>query len=195
MTVTTVTAYGQTLDADATPQQVAFVLMRSLRDDVEAAQAHDRKAQREAFRTTFALAACSMIDERLAETYARPVADSDASEPIVMKERVYEIVNHWAPIVAYYVGSFPRDFEQAADRMRVVKIGPDDGTAMVLYPVQHDPDQAAHGEPVLLEIELVKESATDGPQRFWRVARVAFRGPMPTVVGPTESPVPATNAP
>ncbi len=193
MTVETVTAYGKTLDADATPEQVAFVLLRSLRDDVEAAQAQDRDAQREAFKTTFALAAYSTINRRAIE--AQPVPSNAPENGGLRRERIHEVVNHWAPIVAYYVQSIEKDFESATERMRVAVGGPDDATAVVLYPVQHDPDQAEPGEPVLLEIELVQEPATQGEQRYWRVARVAFRGPMPTYIGPADSGEPADDAP
>ena len=50
MEVKTVDAYGVKLDAAAPPKQVVYVLLRALRDDVEASQAWDKAKKKQAFK-------------------------------------------------------------------------------------------------------------------------------------------------
>jgi len=184
-----VEAYGLTLDENATPQQVVYVLLRSLRDDFEAAQAKDRVRQKEAFATTFSVAAFSEIETRLVKAFA---AQSGAKKANGLGEhrdqKVYEVIYHWAPIVGYYINSFDADPDQAIAQMRLMTSA--DGTnAHVHYDVSHDPQESdpAKKQLATLDVELVKEKASAGSKMYWRVARVAFQG-APRRISPTSAP-------
>jgi len=177
--VQTVTAYGVTLDEAATPQEVVYVLLRSLADDVRAAQAKERQQQREAVETTFSLAAYSTIEQRL---NAMLKASGVNREPRQAKERdrdLFELVNGWAPIAAHYIESFDTDMKTAAARMEVVKRSKEQ-QVNVYYRVTHDPSEKdpARQQTALMNIELVKEQ--EGPVSFWRVARVGYINPATT---------------
>jgi hypothetical protein len=174
--VKTVEAYGVKLDELATPQQVVYVLLRSIREDVEAAQAGDRERQKQAFRTTFALGAYSEIERRLARGLGEGKGD-DLGE--LRDKRIHDVINHWAPIAAHYVRSFDLDEKTAVAAMHEAAASNGSGASVVLYEVAHDPaatDPAAR-QPAILEVTLVRERATGGSQEYWRVVRVAFRGP------------------
>lgn len=171
--VKTVQAYGLTLDASATPEQVTFVLLRSLADDVQAARSGDEVAQKEAQKTTAALAAYSTIEKRLLEVLnaARKEAKTDLGPD--RDKRLYEVIHGWAPIVAYYVDSLPKTMDEAAARMRSIT---SNTTSRVLIDLSHDP--AEQNPPkhhvATLEVELTKETA--GGATYWRVARLTYRG-------------------
>ena len=169
MDVKVVDAYGVRLDEQATPQQVAYVLLRSLRDDVTAAQAGDRQRQKDAFRVTYSLAAFSEIEKRLLAGLGQSTLGA------ARQRKIYDVINHWAPIVGHYVRSFDLDEKTAVARMKTASLP--DNSAVVLYEVVHDPQATGPADrPVILEITLVREKATAGPQEFIRVARVDFRG-------------------
>jgi len=199
MTVGPVTAYGVTLDASAPPEQVAYVLLRSLRDDVEAAQSHDRQAQRRAFATTFSLAAFPEINKRLAVAFSPPGAEQGegSAQSKFWREQVYEVINHWAPIVAYYVASFDTDPDRAVAKMKVTVGGPNASEATVLYPACHDPAVAdpEQRDEVIVQIDLVKTQATHSGEQYWRVVWVGFRGPAPSRIGPATQPATTTTRP
>ena len=175
-----VEAYGQTLDESASPQQVAYVLIRSLHDDVQAAQAHDHDAQEQAFETTFSLAAFSEIDKRLEKAFGAVGGEEGKGKGpnSVRAGKIHEVIYHWAPVVAHYVRSFDTDYEAAVAKMKS-KSNKDESVARVLYPVAHDPTQTDPDlrQDAMLDIGLVKEKATDGEQMFWRVTRIAYVGP------------------
>ncbi len=175
--VKVVEAYGLKLDEQASPEQVVYVLLRSIREDVEASQAKDRPAQQKAFEVTFSLGAFGEIASRLAAGL-----DEKGRERLTQlrDKRIHDVINHWAPIVSHYVKSFELDEKIAAVRMRVAKTAlGSKPAAIVLYDAAHDPTatEPADRQPATIEITLVKEPASGGSQEFWRVARVAFRGP------------------
>ena len=60
-TVKAVSAYGMTLDEQASPQQVAFATLRAIRDDF---LAPDREAREKALDIQFELCAANKISER-----------------------------------------------------------------------------------------------------------------------------------
>ena len=173
--VKTVEAYGVKLDELATPQQVTFVLLRSMRDDVEAAQAGDRQRQKQAFRVTFSLGAFSEIEKRLSRGLGR---DENTGLGESRERKIYDVIYHWAPIVGHYVRSFDLDEKTAVERTRAT-IRPNNTLAVVQYDVAHDPaaSEPAERQAVVLEVTLTREKATAGTGEFWRVARVDFRGP------------------
>jgi hypothetical protein len=175
--VKTVAAYGLTLDDTATPKQVAYVLLRSMADDVQAAQAHDKARQKAALKITYSLAAYSTIEERLGMA-AKEEQISARPQEKDRNKRLYEFTRDWAPIVAHYIRSFDTTFEAASRRMTEVISRTNPPTAHVYYEVSHDPNEAnpAKQETATLDIELVKEQG--GVLSYWRVARVGFRTPM-----------------
>jgi len=169
-----VTAYGQTLDASATPEQVVYVLLRSIREDVEAAQAHNREAQKKAMHLTHSLGAFTIIERRLVEALNLVNKSSKRDLGEQRDQQLFDFTRFWAPIAGYYIASFEQDFEAAKARMRVGAQSND--TVHVFYHAEHDPaatDPAAR-QPVILDIELVREPA-DGAS-YWRVARVGYAG-------------------
>ena len=170
-----VDAYGVKLDELATPQQVVYVLLRSIRDDVDAAQKGDREGQKRAFRTTFSLGAFSEIEKRMALSLSENKQETLGD---LRDRRLYDVIYHWAPIVAHYVASFDLDEKTAIGRMREQMGTTGVPTCTVLYDVAHDPTASdpAKRQPATVEVVLTRERATSGSQEFWRVARVAFRG-------------------
>ena len=173
--VKTVEAYGVTLDELARPEQVAFVLLHSIHDDVVAAQDGERDDQKKAFQITFSLGAFNKIEERL----VNGLGDRKNEGLGEMRDkRIYDVINRWAPIVAHYVDSFDLNESTAVKKMRTL-VSNDDSSCIVLYDVCHDPTATdpAMRQPATIEITLTRERASEGTQEFWRVARVAFRGP------------------
>jgi len=191
--VVAVQAYGQNLDDSATPQQVVYVLLRSIADDVNAAQAHKTKEQKEAFKITHSLAAYSVIEQRLLDVLntTRPQKTSSLGPDRDMQ--LYDLIHQWAPIVSHYVRSFETDFNAASQKMSA-STTPDQKTTHVLYQAAHDPSATgeARGD-VTIDIELVKEPA--GPNEYWRVARISYLGKQTRVQPTTRPSAPATSAP
>ncbi|HRR86162.1 MAG TPA: hypothetical protein P5316_14235, partial [Phycisphaerae bacterium] len=167
-----VTAYGLSLDTTATPQQVAFVLLRSIADDVRAAQAQDAKRQKEALQLTYALAAYSTIAPRIGESAAKP---ADAARSKARDKRLYSFVKDWAPIAAHYIRSFDTDVEAAGRKMRIHSQTA--SAVHVLYDVCHDPAETdpARQQKATIDIELTMEP--EGALSYWRVAKVTFAQP------------------
>ncbi|GMV98332.1 MAG: hypothetical protein AMXMBFR83_26830 [Phycisphaerae bacterium] len=174
--VEAVTHYGVTLDESATPQQVVYVLLRALADDVKAARSHRHEDQKKAALATWSLAAPGEIERRLLEAYRKssPNPARYASLGAGRDKAIHRIVNLWAPIVAFYVGSFEQDPARAMARMRVSSQSA--SSAVVLCEVWPDPpgpDEAFNGHQ-LLRVELARETGGEGKQ-YWRVARVSFQ--------------------
>lgn len=173
--VKTVTAYGMTLDPSATPQQVAYVLLRSLAEDVQAAQDHPPrpKDQKAANLITYSIAAVDEIERRILAMVSenKPTQPGAASLGKDRSKDIYRVVNYWAPIVAYYVGSFDQDPQAAMARMRVVQMA-EGRTAQVLYEVWPEASRPDADRHQTLAIELVKEKGPGG--EYWRVARVTY---------------------
>lgn len=169
----TVSLYGQTLDESASPQQVVFALLRSLNDDVRAAQEHKHDEQKAAFARTFSLAAFHEIEKRLISV--RQSLGQNTTLGGDREEKIYNVVHYWAPIVGHYIDSFDTEFAAAAAKMRSVVTG-DGQIAHVYYPVVHDPRQTdpAKQQRATIHVELVREPA--GATSYWRVARVDFAG-------------------
>lgn len=169
-----VTAYGLTLDEKATPKQVAFVLLRAIVDDVQAAQAHDRQRQEQALKLTYSLAAYSTVARTIGLSSADS-ADSRSAAARSRNKKIYDHVKQWGAIAAHYIRSFDTEFQAAERRMQLR--GETANVARVVYDVSHDPAETdpARRQTATLEIELVKEPA-DG-LKYWRVARVSFVPP------------------
>lgn len=178
--VTSVTHYGLTLDESASPQQVAYVLLRSLAEDVRAAQAHKTEEQKQAALVTWSLAAPSEIERRILDTLRKTAKDPTKYKSLGAKrdQEIHRIVNLWASIVAFYVGSFDTDAASAIGRMNVSQ--PRENEAVVLYEAWPDPPtpQEEFNRHHLIRVELVKEPG-DAEKQYWRVARVSFQPIIP----------------
>lgn len=178
-----VSAYKLTLDENAGPKQVAYVLLRSLADDVKAAQSFKHAEQKEALHRTFALAAHSEMERRL--LVILKTVKKDASLGDERDKKLYDIVDKWAPIVAHYVNSFDTELDAALAKMKSRDIA-DGKRVHVYYPVAHE---AAAAEPEqVLDIELTQEPA--GDVSYWRVARIDYvsKAQIPSILGPTTAP-------
>ncbi len=170
-----VTAYGLTLDENASPEQVAFAVLRSIADDVRAAQSHDREGQKKALRTTHSLLAYTTVEQRLLQTENMARAQKKESLGDQRNEKLYDFARQLAPIVAHYVPGFDADLTAAEAKMR--REGKAErGTVHIQYEAAHRPEASdpAERDAVIIGLELVKESG--GGKSFWRVARIAFAG-------------------
>ena len=178
-----VNAYGLTLDEKASPEQVVYVLLRSLADDVRAAQRFEHAEQKEALHRTFALAAHSEMERRLLAVLK--TVKKDASLGDERDKKLYDTVDKWAPIVAHYIDSFDTELDAATAKMK--RRGAVDGQRVhVYYPVAHEAE-AAEPEQVL-DIELTREPA--GDVSYWRVARIDYvpKAQIPSILKPTTAP-------
>ena len=98
--VGTVAHYGVTLDENATPQQVAYVLLRAVRDDFLARTPEDRE---KALDVQFDLCAANEIETRNRTAMSRT-------------EYLYNVVYRWTPTVSHYVHDFETEWEEADKR-------------------------------------------------------------------------------
>ncbi len=154
--VKTVSHYGVTLDKEASPEQVGYVLLRAIRDDV---LAETDEARQSALDVQFDLCAANRI---------RQANRSSLSDD----EFLYEVVRHWAPTISYYVDAIETEWESAKPRMRV---GPLASPGHAAQGVQErgvfvqlaDPS----GDPnarVLLLIQVIRD------ETYWRVMQLQF---------------------
>ena len=156
VTVQTVTHYGLTLDQSASPQRVAYVLLRAIRDDFLARSEADRET---ALDKQFDICAVNVI-----ATGNRAYANRD--------ELIYNVVYRWTPTVSHYVHDFETEWEKAQERL--VLRGP--------RPLQGSQDGLMECE-VLMEVDdpsgdpnarvvMVAYLAQD--KGFWRVLHLGF---------------------
>lgn len=156
VTVKAVTHYGVTLDESATPEQVAYVLLRAIRDDFLATTPEDREA---ALDKQFDICAANVIQAK-----NRTVVSRD--------EFIHNLVYHWTPTVSHYVHDFETDWEKA--RARFVRTVPhpmkgSDADAMTCE-VSMELDDSS-GDPsarVVMAVWLAQDSG------FWRVVHLGF---------------------
>lgn len=153
-TVRSVTHYGVTLDQQAAPEQVAFVLLRAIRDDVAAKSKEDREA---ALDKQFDLCAANVLQKRNRTSMPRD-------------ELIHSVVYHWAPTVSHYVGDFETDWGKAAPRFIRGKAAKDSKASpeeTEVYMELADPS----GDPkarVVMVIWMVQDGG------FWRVTHLGF---------------------
>lgn len=177
--VKAVEAYGVRLDESATPEQVTYVLLRSLRDDFEAAQAHDHVRQRQAFELTFSLAAFSTIEKQIHGAGSDGAGSRGGGPDETDAQKLYNVIYHWTPIVSHYVRSFDEDAAAMMARMKVFPVAGEPEQMRIYLDVAHDPanaDPEARG-PAVVDIRVAKEKSSAGSETYWRVARVGFVGP------------------
>lgn len=152
--VRTVTMYGQTLDQQASPEQVGFATLQAIRDDFKAKARVDRDA---ALDKEFDLAAANEIQARNRSSMSR-------------NEYIHNVVYRWTPTASHYVDDFPSTFEQAKSRFVARKAAPAAGSkasecelGIELADANGDPN--AH---VVLLIWLAQD------QGYWRVLHLGF---------------------
>ncbi len=155
--VTTVTDAGITLDESADPAKVVYVLLRAIKDDVDAGD--DRQAREAAFARELQVCAPDTI-------FARSLRQS-----LGRAENIRQIVWHWAPTLAHYTNDFPRDWPEAQHRLVTsnaqYRNDPNRDRWTRVYLELADPS----GDPnasVIAQFELVREAD------HWRVVQVGF---------------------
>ena len=152
LTVRTVTHYDQTLDKEATPEQVAYVLLRALRDD---ALADSKAARNEALQRQFDVSASGLI--------------GGAADAVTPPEALFRIVYGWAPTIAHYAADIETEWEKSQSRF--VRLGPQTkGTgpteSQIMMEVR-SPDGDPNAQVVLL-VGLVQDEG------YWRAIKVAY---------------------
>jgi hypothetical protein len=160
--VATVRDQGVELGPEAAPEDVAFVLLRAIRDDVLAGS--DLKARDQALRRQMAVADPDYIHARYKQVMGpQAVYGRD--------EWLYKTVRRWAPALAFYVDSFDFDLATARSRMTARRLSSADrlsGEAQrVELPVKHP--EGVSGADVIVGIWLHKHEGG-----FWRAYHVGF---------------------
>jgi len=174
--VRTVTHYGITLDQQASPQQVAFVALRAIRDDV---LAENQAARDAALERQFDVCA----GHRILESNVRRLRP---------EEHLYDVVSHWAPTVAHYARGFETDWDKAQVRL-VLRQPPDPGKpesarCAVLMEVTD-----ATGGPTASAVLVVHLAKDDG---YWRVTHLGFeRGRRTIAAAAAGAAIPAPGLP
>lgn len=157
VTVGTVTHYGVKLDEKASPQQVAYVVLRAIRDDFLAKSSEDREA---ALDRQFDLCAANVLDARKRGKISR-------------EELIYNVVYRWTPTVSHYSHDIETEWEKARERFVLLAERPVTGSkngqteCQVLMEVD-DPSDDPNARAVLV-VFLVKDSG------FWRVSHLGFK--------------------
>ncbi|MBI4717449.1 MAG: hypothetical protein HY763_06570 [Planctomycetes bacterium] len=156
VTVHTVSHYGVTLDEQAAPEQVAFVLLRAIRDDFLATS----EAQRE---------------EAVARLYDVAAADAIGGlggKGLTRLETLYQVIHQWTPTVAYYARDLEEDWEKARPRLlrtrsQTTKSGKAEAEEVQVLTELADPTADANARVVLV-MGMVRE------RNHWRVKALAF---------------------
>lgn len=150
-TVASVTHYGITLDAEATPKQVAFVLFRAIKEDFVAAADTERE---QALDVQFDVCAANVLAAMRRSNWTR--AD-------FITDRVY----HWTPTLSHYAHDFDDEFAKAEPRMVVTPASKDVPPRCAVRMEAADPS----GDPAAQVVVMVWLAKDDG---FWRVTQVGF---------------------
>ncbi len=155
VSVGTISAYGKTLDQDATVQEVLYVLLNAVADDYEAT---DKVERDKAMEIQFGVCAPAKIKRALAGL--RELGEQE------LKEGLYDAVRHWTPILAFYSHSFRDDFDTLSDRMHVIISEGKEGQQAEADAYLNVPHPNAEDNPnagAVARFFLVKE------QGYWRV--------------------------
>ena len=156
VTVRTVSHYGVTLDEQASPEQVAYVLLRAIRDDFEASDGAGRKA---ALAIQFDICAANALQARNNTSSSRD-------------EFVYKVVYRWTPTVSHYARGFETALQKAQARF-VRRESPSAANSKngaeeceILMEVD-DPNGDPNAQAVLV-VWLIQDSG------YWRVTHLGF---------------------
>ncbi|HUU83702.1 MAG TPA: hypothetical protein VM243_09380 [Phycisphaerae bacterium] len=164
--VRTVEDQGVTLDPEASPKEVAYVLLRAIGDDIWAGS--DLAARQRAVERQLAVCDPDYMYERYLEFFGdRAVSERD--------EWVSMTVNKWAPTLAYYAEGFDFDLPTAQSLMQEGSGGRSenwpDQTVYVDLPVAAP--EGISGADVVVRVRLHRHG---GEQGHWRVFSVGFAG-------------------
>ena len=155
--VKTVSHYGITLDKNATPEQVAFVALRAIKEDFEAKDAAQRD---EALDVLFDICAPNLIAAENRRSISRD-------------EFIYKIVYHWTPAVAHYVHDFETEWARAKARFKTsggrrgsLKSEKVEARALVQLEVSDPAGDANAG--AIVKVDVRKDEG------YWRVWQIGF---------------------
>ena len=154
--VRAVSHYGQNLDKSGTPKQVAYVMLRAIREDCLAETAEAREA-----------ALDIQFDVAAGDTLSAGNRTSRTRE-----ELLTQLISHWAPSLCHYAHDLEPDWERAGARLRVrgpepVK-GDSDGRQLARVFMDVSDSSGDANARVIVAVSLVTERG------FWRVTRVGF---------------------
>ena len=181
--VGTVEDQGLTLGPDASPTDVAFVLLRAIHDDMAAGS--DADAREAALARQRAVCDPDFMYARYRHDYGdRVVATRD--------QLVYLKVHMWAPVLGHYAGAFDFDVDQARSIMKQSPINKSAdwaGETVYVEMPAADPD----GDPkAAVNVVVWLHHHASG---YWRVFQVGFSKKRPVVSRqPTPAPLPASAA-
>jgi hypothetical protein len=156
VTVGPVTHYGVKLDKEASPEQVAYVALRAIREDFLSSSPEEREA---ALDKQFDVSAAGVIARKNRTSRNRD-------------EFVYQVVYQWTPTVSHYVHDFETDWKKAKARFVVNGPRPMRGTdanvmeCEVLMEVA-DPTGDPNADVVMV-IYLARDKG------YWRVIHLGF---------------------
>ncbi len=149
-----VSHYGVTLDQAATPEQVAFVALRAIREDYFAGTPAERESASD---IQFDVSAADVIAGRNRSSLSRD-------------EAIHHVVTHWAPGISHYAGDFEVTVEKAVARFKnrgTSKSTSGDVTECELALEVADPS----GDPAARVVILVWLAKDGG---LWRVMHFGF---------------------
>lgn len=162
--VRSVTHYGVVLDEQASPEQVAYVALRAIREDFEA---RDKQAREAARAIQFDVCAADELADR-------------GNPRLTRDENVYRVVDRWTPTVSHYTANFESDWEKAKAKLvrrDVSKPAGKSSTERTELAMQvEDPSGDARARAVML-IWLAKDRG------FWRVTHFGFDNTTRTLRG------------
>jgi hypothetical protein len=163
-----------TLDQAATPEQVAFVALRAIREDVFSATPAEREGASD---VEFDVAAAEVIAGRNRKSLSRD-------------EYVHHVVTHWTPGVSHYAGDFEVEAGKAIARFKnrgtSISSGGDVTECELALEVA-DPS----GDPAAKVVMLVW-LANDGG--FWRVTHFGFESERALAYAKTPAAQPASGS-
>ncbi len=171
--------YRITLDEKATPQQVAWVFLKTLSNDIHAGNNRDR-------RTELLKQECALTN---IEAYREKIQGAHSTTDF--NEWLFQQIYHWAPGVSYYVDYFDPDFESAAARMTVQfgrAVAADTRKSLKTAYVDYVIPSEANGGPAGLSMgATIRITLAQTSQGLWRVMELTY-GSVPEM----KRPVPAS---
>lgn len=158
--VETIRLYDVELGPDASPEDVAYVLLRVVRDKREAVRTNDRATSE---KMTEALVSLAAPEKILSEYQSR--VPSGAVNLLNVDKTANEAARTWGPSLAHYTDCFKTDRAEAAKVMTTLRRS--DQQAVVMVPVY----EKTYASSATLQVKLIKE------QGYWRVWGVAYLSP------------------
>lgn len=163
--VKAVSHYGIDLNKEATPEQVAFVALRAIRDDYFATTTKAREA---AMDVQFDVAAANVIASRNKTSFSRD-------------DYLHHVVSRWTPSVDHYASDFEEDFAAATSKFKNRGMNRSTGgdTMEVELAMELTDRQAGPSAHVVMVVYLAQDSG------FWRVLHFGFEPKRVLAHGPS----------